>query len=91
LEVFRGDEEDELRNMAFSYSSMRKMFDKIGVKAIHTGRKITYSHLRKFFEQVCNNVLTVQLSGGRVVPAVPSRAKRLHHGPQHWQLGCPEL
>jgi len=25
----------------------------------HTGRKITYSHLRKFFEQMCNNVLMV--------------------------------
>ncbi len=71
LEVFRENEEDEeLRNIAFSYYSMRKMFDKINVKAVHTGRKITFSHLRKFFEQMCNNVLTVQLPDGRVVPAV---------------------
>jgi len=32
---------EELRNVAFSYYSMRKMFDKINVKAVHTGRKIT--------------------------------------------------
>lgn len=38
---------------------MRKLFDRLNVKAIHTGRKITYSHLRKFFEQMCNNVLMV--------------------------------
>ncbi|HDM77464.1 MAG TPA: hypothetical protein ENG51_13505 [Deltaproteobacteria bacterium] len=29
------------------------------LKAVHTGRKITYPHLRKFFEQMCNNVLMV--------------------------------
>ena len=57
LEVFRDEEDEELRNI--SYYSMRKMFDKIDVKAVHTGRKITYSHLRKFFEQMCNNVLMV--------------------------------
>ncbi|RLI78131.1 hypothetical protein DRP05_08240 [Archaeoglobales archaeon] len=56
--------------IVFPYSSMKKMFDKINVKAIHTGRKITYSHLRKFFEQMCNNVLVVQLPDGRMVPAI---------------------
>lgn len=43
----------------FPYNSIRKLFTRINVKAIHTGRKITYSHLRKFFEQMCNNVLMV--------------------------------
>lgn len=33
-------------------------------------RKITYSHLRKFFEQMYNNVLVVQLPEDRKVPAV---------------------
>ncbi len=43
----------------FPYDPLRKLIDRIGVKAVHTGRKITYSHLRKFFEQMCNNVLMV--------------------------------
>jgi len=41
----------------------------ITLKAVHTGRKITYSHLRKFFEQMCNNVLVVHVEG-RIVPAM---------------------
>lgn len=45
------------KNSVFPYNSIRKLFTRIDVKAIHTGRKITYSHLRKFFEQMCNNVL----------------------------------
>ncbi len=43
----------------FSYNSVRQVLTQINVKAIHTGRKITYSHFRKFFEQMCNNVLMV--------------------------------
>ncbi len=43
----------------YPYDLIRKVFDKLNIKAIHTGRKITYSHLRKFFEQMCNNVLMV--------------------------------
>ncbi len=43
----------------FPYDPLRKVFDQLNVKAVHTGRKITYSHLRKFFEQMCNNVLMV--------------------------------
>ena len=54
----------------FSYDTLRLLLTELDIKAIHTGRKITYSHLRKFFEQMCNNVLTVQLPDGRVVPAV---------------------
>jgi integrase len=54
----------------FSYYTMRKLFDRLNVKAIHTSRKITPSHLRKFFEQMCNNVLVAQLPDGRVVPAM---------------------
>ncbi len=41
----------------FPYDRIKTVFDKINVEAVHTGRKITYSHLRKFFEQMCNNVL----------------------------------
>ncbi len=52
------------------YDQVRAVFDKINVKAIHTGRKITYSHLRKFFKQMCNNVLVVQLPDERIVPAM---------------------
>ncbi|MBO8179540.1 MAG: hypothetical protein H0Z19_03535 [Archaeoglobus sp.] len=52
-------EKEQSRGIAFSYYSMRKLFDRLNIKAIHTGRKITYSHLRKFFEQMCNNVLVV--------------------------------
>jgi len=52
-------EKDPVKGIAFSYYSMRKLFDRLNIKAIHTGRKITYSHLRKFFEQMCNNVLMV--------------------------------
>ncbi|WP_456469640.1 hypothetical protein [Archaeoglobus sp.] len=52
-------EKEQVRGIAFSYYSMRKLFDRLNIKAIHTGRKITYSHLRKFFEQMCNNVLMV--------------------------------
>ncbi|MDK2782061.1 MAG: hypothetical protein PWR13_1089 [Archaeoglobi archaeon] len=63
-------ENEEFRGIAFSYYSMRKLFDRLNVKAVHTGVKIAYSHLRKFFEQMCNNVLTVRLPDGRVVPAV---------------------
>jgi len=54
----------------FNYDKVKKAFDEVNVKAIHTGRKITPSHLRKFFEQMCNNVLVVQLPDGRVVPAM---------------------
>ncbi len=54
----------------FNYDKVRKVFNELNVKAIHTGRKITPSHLRKFFEQMCNNVLVVQLPDGRVVPAI---------------------
>ncbi len=36
----------------------QKLLTQIDIKAIRTGRKITYSHLRKFFEQMYNNVLT---------------------------------
>jgi len=54
----------------FPYDPLRKLYDKLNVKAIHTGRKITPSHLRKFFEQMCNNVLVVQLPDGRTVPAM---------------------
>jgi len=43
----------------FPYDSLRKLIDSLNIKATHTGRKITYSHLRKFFEQMCNNVLMV--------------------------------
>jgi integrase len=43
----------------FNYDKVKKVFDELNVKAIHTGRKITPSHLRKFFEQMCNNVLMV--------------------------------
>ena len=43
----------------FPYDLIRKAFNELNVKAIYTGRKITYSHLRKFFEQMCNNVLMV--------------------------------
>jgi len=60
------------------YDQVRAVFDKINVKAIHTGRKITYSHLRKFFKQMCNNVLVFPI-------------ERLHHGSQHWQLRRAEL
>ena len=38
---------------------MRKLFDRLNIKAVHTGRKISFSHLRKFFEQMCNNVLMI--------------------------------
>ncbi|AEA47738.1 hypothetical protein [Archaeoglobus veneficus] len=39
--------------------------------AAYTGQRPgAYGHFRKFFEQMCNNVLTVQLPDGRVVPAV---------------------
>jgi len=55
LEVFEGSDDEPL----FSYYSMRKMFDRLDVKAVHTGKKIAFSHLRKFFEQMCNNVLMV--------------------------------
>ncbi len=55
----------------FPYAVMEDLFSKkIKVYAVHTGLKITYSHLRKFFEQMCNNVLVVQLPDGRVVPAM---------------------
>ncbi|AEA46752.1 tyrosine-type recombinase/integrase [Archaeoglobus veneficus] len=57
-------------DVVFPYNSIRKAFTRIDIKAVHTGRKITYSHLRKFFEQMCNNVLNIQLPDGRVVPAV---------------------
>ena len=53
----------------FPYDQIRVVFDKINVKAVHTNRKITYSHLRKFFEQMCNNVLMVHVEGG-TVPAM---------------------
>jgi len=43
----------------FPYDLIRKALDELDIKAVHTGRKITYSHLRKFFEQMCNNVLMV--------------------------------
>ncbi len=43
----------------FAYPKIRKIFRKLNVKAIHTGKRITISHLRKFFEQMCNNVLMV--------------------------------
>ena len=46
-------------NKPFPYDPIRKLFDRLNIKAIHTGRKIAYSHLRKFFEQMCNNVLMV--------------------------------
>jgi len=47
------------KDIVFYYDKIRKDLDSLNVKAIHTGRKITYSHLRKFFEQMCNNVLKV--------------------------------
>ncbi len=43
----------------FPYDLVRKAFDELNIKAVHTSRKITYSHLRKFFEQMCNNILMV--------------------------------
>ena len=55
LELHKGSEDE----LIFSYNTMRKLMDKINVKAIHTGRKIAYGHFRKFFEQMCNNVLMV--------------------------------
>ena len=44
---------------AFPYDPIRKALNDLNVKAIHTGRKIVFSHFRKFFEQMCNNVLGV--------------------------------
>ncbi|RLI75906.1 hypothetical protein DRP05_13895 [Archaeoglobales archaeon] len=38
---------------------LRMFFDKINVKAVNTGRKISLLHLRKFFEQMCNYVLII--------------------------------
>ncbi len=52
-------EKKQSRGLAFSYYSMRKLFDRLNIKAVHTGRKISFSHLRKFFEQMCNNVLMI--------------------------------
>ena len=54
----------ELRELAqsnkpFPHDLLRKVFDELNVKVIYTGRKITYSRFRKFFEQMCNNVLMV--------------------------------
>jgi len=63
-------ENEETQGLAFSYYTMRKLFDRLNVKATHTGNKIACSHLRKFFKQMCNNVLTVRLLDGRVVPAI---------------------
>ncbi|MCD6493333.1 MAG: hypothetical protein J7K36_06005 [Archaeoglobaceae archaeon] len=62
------------------YDQVRAVFDKINVKAVHTGRKITYSHLRKFFEQMCNNVLMAH-----------PELRDYIHGSQHWQLRRAEL
>jgi integrase len=47
------------REIAFGYYALRKLLDDLNIKAIHTGRKIAISHMRKFFEQMCNNVLMV--------------------------------
>ncbi|ADB58004.1 hypothetical protein [Archaeoglobus profundus] len=52
-------EKKQSRGIAFSYYSMRKLFYRLNIKAVHTGRKISFSHPRKFFEQMCNNVLMV--------------------------------
>ncbi len=56
---FRHVQPQAPKDSVFPYNSVRKLFTQIDIKAIHTGRKITYSHLRKFFEQMCNNVLMV--------------------------------
>ncbi|MBE8540389.1 hypothetical protein [Geoglobus acetivorans] len=46
-------------NRLFHKYPVYKLLKKINVKAIHTGIPIRPSHFRKFFEQMCNNVLMV--------------------------------
>ena len=46
-------------NRLFNRYTVYKMLKKIDVRAIHTGIPIRPSHFRKFFEQLCNNVLMV--------------------------------
>ncbi len=43
------------------YNSLRIVLIDLDVKAHHTGLRIQPFHLRKFFEQMCNNVLMVHL------------------------------
>jgi len=43
----------------FPYNSLRIVLIDLNIKAHHTGLRIQPSHFRKFFEQMCNNVLMV--------------------------------
>ncbi len=43
----------------FPYNSLRIVLIDLDIKAHHTGMRIQPSHFRKFFEQMCNNVLMV--------------------------------
>lgn len=44
-------------DIIFSYTKIRHILKELDVKAMHTGKSISYGHFRKFFEQMCNNVL----------------------------------
>ncbi len=41
----------------FPYNSLRIVLIDLDIKVHHTGMRIQPSHFRKFFEQMCNNVL----------------------------------
>lgn len=57
------------RKIAFGCYALRKLLDDLNIKAVHTGRKIAISHLRKFFEQMCNNVLMIHPGLGDYIMA----------------------
>jgi len=84
-------EKEETRGLAFSYYTMRKLFDRLNIQAVHTGKKIAFSHLRKFFEQMCNNVLTVRLPDGRDVPAIQLGLRDYIMAHNTRKLRCAEL
>ncbi len=46
-------------NTVFEHRSILKILRRINVRAIHTRIPIRPSHFRKFFEQMCNNVLMI--------------------------------
>ena len=46
-------------NKVFDHQSIVKVLRRVNVRAVHTGIPIRPSHFRKFFEQMCNNVLMV--------------------------------
>ena len=43
----------------FPYNSLRIVLIDLDIKAHHTGMRVQPSHFRKFFEEMCNNVLMV--------------------------------